>query len=90
VSLTLRPAVFVYVVLAAAILFALIRAERRAADLPAALRVLDRATVVIACVGLGAVLYSQVWFALIPLGDGTGPYFFPFPFGAVDLITTPA
>jgi len=90
VNLTLRPGVFVYVFLVAAVLFALMRVERRATDLPAALRILDRATIVIACVAVGAIVYAQVWFALIPLGDGTGPYFFPFPFGAVDLVTTPA
>ena len=34
---------------------------------------------------------SQVWFALIPISDwdGTGILFYPFPFGAVDMVVTP-
>ncbi|MGO2468564.1 MAG: hypothetical protein ACTH8M_08870, partial [Microbacterium gubbeenense] len=38
-----------------------------------------------------SVAISQIWFAMIPITDwdGTGTFFYPFPFGSVELDTEP-
>ncbi|MEV8134490.1 hypothetical protein [Microbacterium aurantiacum] len=37
------------------------------------------------------LVVAQVWFWVLPLYgiDGQGTYVFPFPFGSVDVVTTP-
>ena len=91
VTLTLRPSPMVYFAVAAIILWALTRVLRKANGVASALRVLDRAAVAIGVLVAVSILVSQVWFALIPITewDGTGTFFYPFPFGAVDMGTTP-
>ena len=91
VTLTLRPSPLVYFAIAAIILWALTRVLRKANGVASALRVLDRAAVAVGVLVTVSIVVSQVWFALIPITewDGTGTFFYPFPFGAVDMVSTP-
>jgi hypothetical protein len=40
---------------------------------------------------IASVLISEIWFSLVPKTDwnGSGTFFYPFPFGAVHFETTP-
>ena len=90
VTMTLRPSPLVYLAIAAIILWALTRVLRKANGVASALRVLDHAAVAVGVLVTVSILVSQVWFALIPITewDGTGTFFYPFPFGAVDMVAT--
>ncbi|UUT34750.1 hypothetical protein [Microbacterium elymi] len=88
VNMTLHANPFMYAFFIGAIVFALSHLLSRVVDIDHAVRVLDRTLLVVVLVAVVGVIVGQVWFALIPLGDGTGPYFFPFPFGTVDLTTS--
>lgn len=87
VNLTLRPSVFVYIGIIAIVIGALTVVLRKASDLPSALRSLDRAAAAVAILAVASTVISQVWFGMIPITDGT--YFYPFPFGSVDYVSTP-
>ena len=91
ISLTLQPSVLIYIPIIAIVLTAINSVLRRATDLPTALRYLDRAAAAILILAIAAVLISQIWFSLIPITDwnGSGTFFYPFPFGSVDLDVTP-
>jgi hypothetical protein len=91
VNLTLQPSVFIYVGIFAIVIGALTFVLRRASDVPAALRYLDRGAAAVVVLAVASVAISQVWFAMIPLTEwnGAGTFFYPFPFGSVDLIITP-
>lgn len=91
VSLTLHPSVLVYVAIAVVAFGALTLVLRRATDIPSAIRYLDRAAAVIAILTVASVVISQIWFAMIPITDwdGTGTFFYPFPFGSVEFETEP-
>lgn len=91
ITLTLRPSALVLIAVAAIALGAITMVLRRATDVPSAIRFLDRAAAAIAAVTVVSVVISQVWFALIPITDwdGTGTFFYPFPFGSVDMQVEP-
>lgn len=91
ISLTLQPSGLVYMAIFAIVVVNLNFVLRRANTLESTLRYLDRAAAIIAILVVASVLISQIWFALIPITewDGSGTFFYPFPFGAVDLVTTP-
>jgi hypothetical protein len=90
VTLTLRPSPFVYIALAVIVLVALGRVLRTATTVPRALAIVDRAAVVAVVVAGASWLIAVVWFLLLPVEtwDGTGSFWFPFPFGAVELTTS--
>ena len=90
-NLTLQPSPLILAGIAVIIFWALTRVLRVAVDAPAAIRIIDRAAAVISILAVASVVISQVWFALIPITDwdGTGAFFYPFPFGAVDMQITP-
>ena len=62
---------------------------RRAQSVPAALRILDRATIMILAIAAVSLVVSLVWFGLLPIRDWSPDsewgFLFPFPFGAFDL-----
>lgn len=91
VSLSVQPSGLVFLAIAAIAFGALTKVLRRAVDVPSAIRYLDRAAAVIAILRVASVAISQIWFAMIPLTDwdGTGTFFYPFPFGSVELETEP-
>lgn len=91
INLTLQPSVFIYIGIFAIVIGALTFVLRRATDVPAALRYLDRAAVTVVILAVASVAISQIWFAMIPITDwnGSGTFFYPFPFGSVDLTITP-
>ncbi len=91
VSLSLHPSPLVFIAIAAIAFAAITMVLRRAADIPSAIRYLDRAAAVIAILAVASVVISQIWFAMIPITDwdGTGTFFYPFPFGLVELTTEP-
>ncbi|UNK69589.1 hypothetical protein [Microbacterium sp. H1-D42] len=91
VNLTLRPSPLILAAIAVIVFWALTRVLRRAVDVPSAIRIVDRAAAAIVILVVASVVISQVWFALIPLTDwdGTGTFFYPFPFGSVDMQTSP-
>ena len=91
ITLTLRPSGLVFLAIAAIAFGAITLVLRRAVDVPSALRYLDRAAAAIVIITVASVVISQIWFALIPITewDGTGAFFYPFPFGSVDMDTQP-
>jgi hypothetical protein len=91
VYLDLHPSPVIFIALAAIVLTAITLVLRRAADSSSALRYLDRAAAAIAILAIASVVISQIWFALIPITDwdGAGTFFYPFPFGSVELRTEP-
>lgn len=91
INLTLQPSVIVYIGIFAIVVGALTFVLRRAIDVPAALRYLDRGAFTVVILAVAPVAISQIWFAMIPITDwnGAGTFFYPFPFGSVDLTVTP-
>ncbi|MEV8176290.1 hypothetical protein [Microbacterium sp. NPDC079176] len=91
VYLTLQPSPLILFAFAAIVLAAITAVLRRAQDIPSAIRYLDRAAAAVAILAVVSVAISQIWFAMIPITewDGTGTFFYPFPFGSVELTTEP-
>lgn len=92
IELALRPSVFVFLAFAGIVLWAFDAIIRRATDQAEALRFVRRAMIWTGAVLVASLVISQVWFALIPVGDWDGVntgYLFPFPFGSVSLEITP-
>jgi len=91
VQLTLGPSPLVYVGIAVIVLLALGRVMK-ASDEAAALQTRNRASIgVAALVGL-AIVVSHIWFFMIPMEgvtSGSWSVFSPFPFGNIDVTTTP-
>ena len=91
IDLTLRPSPLVYIGIAAIVLITLGRVMK-ASDERAALRALNRAAIGIAALVAVAIVVSVVWFFLIPMEGFTSDswtVFSPFPFGNIDVTTTP-
>lgn len=91
VQLELRPSPLVYVGLALLVWLALGRAMKES-DEAGALKTLDRSALWAGCWVLVAVVVSQVWFWLIPvdtLTTGSFSVMSPFPFGLIDVSTSP-
>ncbi|WP_240642384.1 hypothetical protein [Microbacterium sulfonylureivorans] len=91
IQLSLGPSPLVYFGIALIVLFAIDRVLK-AADEPAALRILDRAAAGVVVLVLGAVVISQVWFHLIPIDEfmsGSFSFLSPFPFGFIESSTSP-
>ncbi|MEC8762671.1 MAG: hypothetical protein VXY40_07965 [Actinomycetota bacterium] len=93
ISLTLEPSPVVIIAVVLTFIVALTLVIRRAQTVPAALRILDRATIVILAITAVSLVVSLVWFGLLPIRDwnphGPWGFVFPFPFGAVDLSISP-
>ncbi|MEV8360330.1 hypothetical protein [Microbacterium sp. NPDC076895] len=93
ISLTLAPSPVVIIAVVLTFIVALTLVIRRAQTVPAALRILDRATIVILAITAVSLVVSLVWFGLLPIRDwspdGPWEFVFPFPFGSVDLSITP-
>ncbi|MDX2375982.1 hypothetical protein M4I32_04125 [Microbacterium sp. LRZ72] len=91
VQLTLGPNPLMLVALAAVVIWALSRVLSRADNEDAAIRTLDRAALAVMIATAVSVVLAQVWFSLIPLEgiNGSGTYFWPFPFGSVDFESSP-
>jgi hypothetical protein len=91
IQLTLGPSPLVYVGIAVIVLLALGRVMK-ASDEAAAFKTLNRASIgVVALVGL-AIVVSHIWFFMIPMegfSSGSWTVFSPFPFGNIDVTTTP-
>ncbi|WP_288874293.1 hypothetical protein [uncultured Microbacterium sp.] len=91
VQLTLGPGPLVYVGLAAIVLLALGRVMK-ASDQHGALKDLNRAAIEVGALVVVAIVVSHVWFFLIPMegfASGSWTVFSPFPFGNIDVTTTP-
>ncbi|GAA2968108.1 hypothetical protein [Microbacterium schleiferi] len=93
ISLALEPGPVVIIAVVLTFIVALTLVIRRAQTVPAALRILDRATLVILAIAAVSLVVSLVWFGLLPIRDwspdGEWGFVFPFPFGSVDLSITP-
>ncbi|WP_448003236.1 hypothetical protein [Agromyces bauzanensis] len=91
VTLSLQPSGIVFAAVAIIVLAAISRVLRSAATETAAIRMLDRAAIIIVVVVAAWTLITQVSFATIPLEgwDGTEPFYFPFTFGNVRVEVTP-
>lgn len=91
IDLTLSPSPLVYIGIAAIVLINLGRVMKASGE-HTALTTLNRAAIgVSALVGL-AIIVSLVWFFLIPMEgftSGSWTVFSPFPFGSIDVTTTP-
>ena len=91
IQLTLGPSPLVYFGIAMMVLLALGRVMK-ASDEAAARKTLQRASIgAAALVGL-AIVVSHVWFFLIPMegfSSDSWTVFSPFPFGNIDVTTTP-
>ncbi|WP_426171505.1 hypothetical protein [Microbacterium sp. DWRC1-3] len=91
VQLTLGPSPLVYVGIAAIVLVALGRVMK-ASDEHGALKVLNRAAIGVGALVIVAIVVSRVWFFMIPMEgftSGSWTVFSPFPFGNIDVTTTP-
>lgn len=91
ISLTLGPSGIIYVAIAVITILAIRAVHRRASTVADAMRYLDRAAAGIVILAVASLIISYVWFSLIPIMDwhGGGTFFFPFPFGAVDVDISP-
>ncbi len=91
IQLTLGPSPLVYVGIAVIALLALGRVMK-ASDEAGAFKTLNRASIAVgALVGI-AIIVSHVWFFMIPMegfSSGSWTVFSPFPFGSIDVTTTP-
>lgn len=91
IQLTLGPSPLVYVGIAAIVLVALGRVMK-ASDEHGALKVLNRAAIGVGALVIVAIVVSRVWFFMIPMEgftSGSWTVFSPFPFGNIDVTTTP-
>lgn len=90
VSLTMHPSWVVYAALGVILFVAIGRIARRADTLPAALRILDQAAILMIGLVLVSVAIGLVWLFAVPLDvvRGTGTVIFPFPFNAPDVTFT--
>ncbi|WP_426622297.1 hypothetical protein [Microbacterium sp. As-52] len=91
IDLTLRPSPLVYIAIAAIVLITLGRVMK-ASDERSALKTLNRASIGVAALVVLAIVVSLVWFFLIPMEEftsGSWTVFSPFPFGTIDVTTTP-
>ncbi|MGQ2914281.1 hypothetical protein [Microbacterium aurantiacum] len=90
-QMTLAPSPLVFLFFIGAVLWAIRRVLRRSPNDVDAIRTLRRTARTIVIVAAVAVVVAQVWFWVLPLYgiDGQRTYVFPFPFGSVDVVTTP-
>lgn len=91
ISLTLGPSGIIYIAIAVIAILAIRAVHRQASTVAEAMRYLDRAAAGIVILVVASLVISYVWFSLIPITDwnGSGTFFFPFPFGAVDVDISP-
>lgn len=93
ITLTLGPNPLVFIALAVIVIVAVTRILRRATTQEHAIRMANRAAIVVVAVAAGSLVIAYVWFALIPVRSWVPdePYFFlyPFPFGSVDTVIEP-
>ncbi|WP_378143938.1 hypothetical protein ACFJGV_10860 [Cnuibacter sp. UC19_7] len=93
ITLTLGPNPLVFVALAVIVVVAVTRILRRAQTQQHAIRIANKAAIVVVAVAAGSLVIAYVWFVLIPVQSWVPdePYFFlyPFPFGTVDTIIKP-
>lgn len=92
-SLTLGPSPAVIIAVVLTFFIALTLVMRRAQSIPAAVRILDRAAIVMVAIAAVSLVVSLVWFGLIVISDWTPDrgyaFFYPFPFGSVEMSVTP-
>lgn len=91
ISLALQPSPLIFIGVALIVFLALGRV-RKATDEPAAIRTLDRAAAGIVILVVCALTISRVWFGLISVTDldpNSFQIFAPFPFGLIDVVTSP-
>ncbi|WP_017202923.1 hypothetical protein [Microbacterium algeriense] len=91
IELTLAPSPLVYIGIAAIVLLALGRVMK-ANDESAAVQTLDRAGLGMGVFVVVAIVVSHVWFSLIPMESFSAHSWSvvsPFPFGNIDVTTTP-
>lgn len=91
VDLALKPSPLVFVAIAL-IVFLAIGRVMKASDEATAQRTLDRAAIAVALLVVLAVVVSWVWFRMVPVEEftaGTASILSPFPFGLIDVETTP-
>ena len=77
--------------IAAIVLIALGRVMK-ASDEHGAVKVLNRAAIGVGALVIVAIVVSRVWFFMIPMEGftpGSWTVFSPFPFGNIDVTTTP-
>lgn len=91
ISLTLGPSGVIYIAIAVIAILAIRAVHRRASTVAEAMRYLDRAAAGIVILVVASLVISHVWFWQIPITDwnGSGTFFFPFPFGAVEVDISP-
>lgn len=93
IALTLGPSPLMLIAFVVVVIMALGRVLRHALTEADAIRILDRTALTVGIVAVASVVIANVWFQLIPIEtyDPIGGYrfFFPFPFGSVDVVTTP-
>lgn len=88
VQLVLQPGPLVYLAIALTVIVALSTAAR-AVDLDAALRTLNRGTIVAVGIAVVSMVVAIAWFFALPMpGPGDG-VLFPFPFGSGTMTVTP-
>lgn len=91
VDLALKPSPLVFVAIASIVLLAIGRVMK-ASDEATAQRTLDRAALAVVLLAVLAVVVSWAWFRMVPLEEftaGTASIVSPFPFGLIDVETTP-
>lgn len=91
VNLTLRPSPIVFIAIAAIVIIAITLVLRRADSERAALRIIDRAVILMVAVTIGWAALTMVSFFAIPLEswDGVDPFMIPFTFGNTDIDVSP-
>ena len=91
VDVTMRPSSIVFVAIAVIVLVAITRVLRTADSEAAALRMLDRAAILLVVVTAIWLVVAHISFWMIPLDQWNGGEYFPLPFtfGTVDVDVSP-
>lgn len=91
VNLTLHPSSIVFIAIAVIVIVAIILVLRRADSESAALRMIDRAVIVIVAGTIGWAALTMVSFFAIPIDswNGVEPFTIPFTFGNIDIDVSP-
>ena len=89
-DLTLHPSPIVYLAIILAILWTIPKVLRKARTEAQAVRIIDRAVLIVVAIALGSIAIGTGWFFAMPFDPSGNPYYlYPLPFGTVEFHIDP-